>query len=161
MESTRNCLLFACFFSIAVLVRCDDPITAAPGAPTPAGPPTPAGAPAGQLPPITTGANVKDVLGDLEKGKVCSQNAATICAAAGPADDACKAIATAVGGTSEPSCSAAKVCKFTVTNPVQTPGKPGSAYITTRDNLADNAVIFPCNNNQLVIVVPKKELSGK
>uniref|UniRef100_A0A8D8MH65 Secreted protein n=1 Tax=Cacopsylla melanoneura TaxID=428564 RepID=A0A8D8MH65_9HEMI len=157
MVSTRNCLVVACLLSVTVLVNCDESSPPPSGAPSPAPGVAP---PAGQLPPITTGANVKDVLGDKEKGAVCATNAVNCCAAAGPADDACKTIATAVGNTSDPTCFAPKTCKFTVNNPVQTPGKSGPAYITTRDNLADYGVIFPCNNNQLVIVVPKKDLGS-
>uniref|UniRef100_A0A8D8LFJ8 Uncharacterized protein n=1 Tax=Cacopsylla melanoneura TaxID=428564 RepID=A0A8D8LFJ8_9HEMI len=106
------------------------------------------------LPSIDHASQLIDVLGAGEKLTVCRQpRPDDLCPNVGPADEACKSIARAVGGVRNVSCSHPNTCAFLVKAPIQAPNTPGYAYITlcTPDFIG---VIFPCSENNLVIANP-------
>ncbi|KAL1459826.1 hypothetical protein WDU94_011779, partial [Cyamophila willieti] len=106
------------------------------------------------LPPINHASQLIDVLGDNEKVTICRQQQPDdLCPTVGPADEACKSIARAVGGVRNVSCSHPNTCAFLVKAPIQSPNTPGYAYVTlcTPDFIG---VIFPCRENNLVIANP-------
>ncbi|KAI5738306.1 hypothetical protein M8J77_005253 [Diaphorina citri] len=108
-----------------------------------------------EFPRLDVDALAIDVLGDREKANVCSlPRPAQLCERGkGPADEFCKKIARAVGGTSDASCFRKRTCKFHVKRPVQHPSEPGDAYVSLC--VPEFAgVIFPCRENNLVVVDP-------
>uniref|UniRef100_A0A8D8UYN3 Uncharacterized protein n=1 Tax=Cacopsylla melanoneura TaxID=428564 RepID=A0A8D8UYN3_9HEMI len=96
-----------------------------------------------------------DMLGDREKNNICSLPRPTdLCPKGkGPADEFCKKIARAAGGTSNAKCLRKRTCSFQVNKPFRHPSRPGAAYVSLCKGKRDG-VIFPCRENNLNIVDP-------
>lgn len=94
------------------------------------------------------------MLGDYEKTQVCKlSRPESLCARVGPADNACRTIARAVGGVRNVSCAYPNTCAFLVKSPVQHPSRSGFAYVSLCTPKFIG-VIFPCRENSLVIANP-------
>ncbi|KAI5722628.1 hypothetical protein M8J76_011187 [Diaphorina citri] len=107
-----------------------------------------------EFPAIDRASLTKDVLGDLEKNHVCGlSRPEKLCERVGKADKPCKAIARAVGGVANVTCSHQNTCGFLVRRPVQHPSQPGYAYVSLcKPEFI--GVIFPCIENKLIIADP-------